>query len=182
MDTLSLEKTLHKPKPSYISKNDVEEITENLVKELGLEIGSGLEALVRDMGGRVSYRSSEADEIDGGSIVAEGLDDFDIYLSQYTSPARDRFTIAHELGHLFLHLPMVKKIDPHGTMRATRWIDNSDKEQQRAEWEANWFAAALLMPRKAFTASLKQGGIDYAAMKFNVSRQAATVRKTSLQL
>jgi Zn-dependent peptidase ImmA (M78 family) len=65
-------------------------------------------------------------------------------------------------------------------MRATRWIDDSDADQVRAEWEANWFAAELLMPRKAFKAAVDRNGLSYAADLFNVSISAAKVRAKSI--
>jgi Zn-dependent peptidase ImmA (M78 family) len=33
---------------------------------------------------------------------------------------------------------------------ATRWVDETNENLKRAEWEANWFAAAFLMPSGAF--------------------------------
>jgi hypothetical protein len=43
-------------------------------------------------------------------------------------PDRDRFTLAHELGHLVLH---------------------SRRDSAAAEWEANRFASAILMPAQS---------------------------------
>ncbi len=94
---------------------------------------------------------------------------------------RDRFTIAHELGHLFLHYPQFKASNPSIPMKATRWVDASDPEQQRAEWEANWFAAAFLMPGGAFSACWR-GVVRDAASRFAVSTQAAEIRAKDLGL
>jgi Zn-dependent peptidase ImmA (M78 family) len=120
------------------------------------------------------------DEMDGGSIVARALNDFEIIISEHTSPRRDRFTIAHELGHLFLHLRMVHEDQPVAVMRATRAVDESDDAQMRAEWEANWFAAQLLMPREEFREVIAQKDVRYAAEYFNVSVAAAKVREQSI--
>ena len=64
-------------------------------------------------------------------------------------------------------------------MRATRWVDENDKIQQRAEWEANWFAAGLLMPESEFRVTMNNGA-SYNAAKFNVSKRAAEVRISNL--
>jgi Zn-dependent peptidase ImmA (M78 family) len=169
------------PKPSYHSKASVEVFAEGLAQELNFGIGDALEPLVEELGGAIVYGHMDADEEDGGSIIVRDYDDFSVVLSDFTSPLRDRFTIAHELGHLFLHFPVTIAANPGCVMRATRWVDNKDPEQQRAEWEANWFAAAFLMPAEPFLASVKEHGTSYAAAKFNVSPTAANVRLAALQ-
>lgn len=51
-----------------------------------------------------------------------------------------RFVIAHELGHWFLHRHrLLDSCDEHDTF-------NSTQQTQWFEWQANKFAAALLMP------------------------------------
>lgn len=168
------------PIPTYYSKHSISSFSENVADYCELAIGEALEPLVEHLGGKILYGHSSVQDVDGGSIVARDFDDFDIVLSEYTSPNRDRFTIAHELGHLFLHLKKVQEQNPDCGMRATRWVDEADKIQQRAEWEANWFAAAFLMPEEQFLEAVEAQGIDFAAAKFNVSVSAATVRKSSL--
>lgn len=168
------------PIPTHYSKSSISKFSESLAREFEFEIGDALEPLVEELGGTILYGHSSIEEVDGGSIFARDFDDFEIILSEYTSPARDRFTIAHELGHLFLHLQRVKDKDSSAGMRATRWVDNKDQNQQRAEWEANWFAAAFLMPEKEFMSTIEQHDVVFAAAKFNVSQSAANVRLSSL--
>ena len=100
------------------------------------------------------------------------------------SAPRYRFTVAHELGHLFLHFPIVSETAPDSGMIATRWVDETgDSEQlKRAEWEANWFAAAFLMPSNAFQSMLRSfsGNIVHVAARFGVSVQAAEIRAKTL--
>jgi len=58
-----------------------------------------LEKLLSALGGRsemASYGSAE-------SLRVEDDGSFTIFVPPYTSSRRDRFTIAHELGHYFLH-------------------------------------------------------------------------------
>lgn len=167
------------PIPTYARKEIVEKFAEDIAVNLELELGQPLEPLVNNLGGVISYGGMDEKEVDGGSIVAREINDFDIFLSRLTAPIRDRFTIAHELGHLFLHLRKVKEVYPDDGMRATRWVDPDDEVQRRAEWEANWFAAAFLMPGAEFRQH-SEFGADYLAARFNVSRQAASVRLQSL--
>lgn len=164
--------------PKYV----VESFAEEVAKHFGFGPGSSLEELVAETGGNLVFGSSGAGDYESGSIIARDLDNYTIYLSRNTSRQRDRFTIAHELGHLTLHLPQIKKLDPDAIMRATRWVDENDNDQKRAEWEANWFAAALLMPKDAFQAAFRKGGLEGTQFEFDVSALAAQTRARSLGL
>lgn len=170
------------PTARGLRKNDVQNFAEKMASSVEFTPGGSLEELVAKTGGQLSFGSSGASDHESGSIVAKSLDDYTIYLSQNTSRLRDRFTIAHELGHLTLHLPKIKEIDPDAVMRATRWVDETDEGKKRAEWEANWFAAAFLMPREAFIAAYKEGGIARVQSEFDVSFSAAETRAKSLGL
>lgn len=94
---------------------------------------------------------------------------------------RQQFSIAHELGHLLLH-----KIKNESSQKAYyRKIGNNS----RLEWEANEFAAALLMPREEFINVCMNnadafGNVDLnvVAKNFGVSKQAAKVRGSVLKL
>ncbi|WP_161949177.1 ImmA/IrrE family metallo-endopeptidase [Desulfomicrobium norvegicum] len=99
---------------------------------------------------------------------------FVIFLPLSSSKARDNFTVAHELGHFFLHTE--DKGDE--ILRFTRRGSN------RREWEANWFAAELLMPEREFKKAVLELGCDEIelASKFDVSVAAASVRLSSLGL
>jgi Zn-dependent peptidase ImmA (M78 family) len=107
------------------------------------------------------------------------------------SKVRQRFTIAHELGHFALH---------HGTERV--FVDNENYYQfimfratnltpkdLKKEQEANAFAAALLMPQSHIKKELQAyNGFDFSdssminelAKKFEVSTQAMSYRVINL--
>lgn len=148
-------------------------------KALELDIGRPLEPIVAIIGGKIVYGGLEnygvSGDAIGGEIIANSSDNFTITLSKLTAPIRDRFTIAHELGHLFLHLPAIKANSADSIMRATRYVDNTDENQQRTEWEANWFAASLLMPMGAMKMYIDSDP-EYIAARFNVSKRAAEIR------
>ena len=135
------------------------------------EVRDRLNALV------VSWRGSivvATPEQSWESLRVEDDKSFTIFLSPETSPLRDNFTIGHELGHLLLHTDF----DAPGVAHFNRF--GSD----RAETEANWFAASLLMPRDEFTASARENGPDpyLLAGRFGVSVAAANVRLRALRL
>jgi predicted transcriptional regulator len=171
-----------RPEPIRASKASIWAHAEKVALALGFQPGDSIEPVVAHLGGRVRYKNPPRGVTIPESIVVRSSKDFTIYLPTMTSPERDRFTIAHELGHLFLHYPRIKRMHPDEEMIATRWVDENDPEQQRAEWEANWFAAAFLMPRTAFELAFEKYEIDDLASTFGVSVQAATVRAKSLGL
>ena len=77
---------------------------------------------------------------------------------------RQRYTIAHELGHLVLH----------GKRRVVR----------NPEQEANYFAAALLVPehraREMFAKGVTLGGLQQMKVNWGVSMQALIMRGANL--
>lgn len=174
-----------KPIPTNAAKANVHGFAEQLAAKLGFSPGASIKPLVSRLGGRIEYKNPVGfASMLPESIVVRSTRDFTIFVPSMTSQERDRFTIAHELGHLFLHYPLVLKKFPGATMIATRWVDESDQIQQRAEWEANWFAAGFLMPSKAFSDAFSGVGksIPAVASRFGVSPAAAEVRAKNLGL
>src|SRR6266498_2992977 len=68
-----------------------------------------------------------------------------IGLNSRDTDRRQRFTIAHELGHLQLHKGRPLIVDH--SVRVNKRDDISSAATDREEIEANAFAAALLMPQ-----------------------------------
>jgi len=105
------------------------------------------------------------------------------------APARQNFTIAHELGHLMLHDDVRSHVDHE--FRSVR-LRNSVSSQgtDEAEQEANLFAATLLMPQQFIErdlASQKYADImdddefiRQMARDYGVSTQALTIRLKAL--
>lgn len=95
-----------------------------------------------------------------------------------TEPARQRFSIAHELGHWELH-PDVKQ----GYLCTAK--DLRDYGRSPEEAEANWFAATLLMPKFLIPDAIlkKDPGfalISQLAKEFQTSLTAAARRFVEL--
>jgi Zn-dependent peptidase ImmA (M78 family) len=94
---------------------------------------------------------------------------------------RQRFTVAHELGHAILNSHDDLHVDRSFKLRDTL----SSKGVDSLEIEANAFAAELLMPQQMLVDSLrKRGGLDLddlravqgLAKEFDVSTQALIIR------
>lgn len=122
---------------------------------------------------------------------------FEIGVPFVTSENRDRFTIAHELGHLYLHLDYAdpekweKRVknaesqsDDEGCLIADSFMTRAG--QNYNEYEANDFAAAMLMPEKEFREVTDDKKIKLhgetrcntraVARAFGVSLEAAVIR------
>jgi len=81
-----------------------------------------------------------------GNEIA-GFIDFEkkkIFVNKDDSPNRQRFTIAHELGHYILHEEYVKDESKYKVL-LRRPLNNRDYTKE--EQEANCFAANLLVPK-----------------------------------
>jgi hypothetical protein len=92
------------------------------------------------------------------------------------SHGRRRFTIAHELGHWYLHAS-------EGDAR--RFCREQDfDETTRIEGEANAFAAALLAPAPLLRAEAESSGLNLPllAREFDISLPALRLRLSKLGL
>ncbi len=95
---------------------------------------------------------------------------------------RQVFTVAHELGHYYLHKDKPEEIFYRSDM------DNLNAEQKNQEQEANWFAASLLMPKETFlkfwnvlkNINASTFSINELARRFEVSSGACYFRLKNL--
>lgn len=166
---------------SRLSKPQVYTFAESIAKQLSFSVGDDIQELVRRMGGRVDVEDTLlTDPEHTGSLYVEEPARFRIVVPSHTSLERDRFTVAHELGHYMLHYLWAKKKNPAVPDRVVAYRRGSD----RIEWEANWFAAAFLMPKEDFEAAFARydGDTRRVADHFGVSTSAAEVRAKGLGL
>lgn len=103
---------------------------------------------------------------------------------------RKRFTMAHELGHLLLHIGFDHHVDQktseHTPMQWRYRNATSSEGTDEEEREANRFAAELLMPTSFLVSAInKIGDIDFLddnkviedlAKQFQVSHAAMSIR------
>ena len=163
------------PSPCNLRKSAVEDVALSIAKQLDFSPGGELESIVKKLGGRIEFLAWE-DWLTHShdTITIDGPGNFTIRLMWSDGPLRHRFTIAHELGHYFLHSRQGKD----------QIVAGRDGTDRRVEWEANWFAAAFLMPEAEFRAAALAYGRDplRLAGQFLVSVEAATVRLQTLGL
>jgi Zn-dependent peptidase ImmA (M78 family) len=146
--------------------------------------------IARGEGAQIARHRFEGSE--SGFILRDGKLTV-IGVNTLTSRRRQRFTIAHELGHLLLHEGEPLIVDH--SVRINFRDDVSGAATDDREIEANAFAAMLLMPRplilshlKAYLASVTQRGesisredlIAQLAREFDVSAEAMGYRLINL--
>jgi hypothetical protein len=130
---------------------------------------------------RLNGSIKELADIDYEAKIERIGEGFEICLS-IVHPNRRRFSIAHELGHLFIHMGYLLDEEKWASVGAY-----TDSVYYRygfnvEETEANEFAAAFLMPKEDFISKAEQHRngdkywIDPIAEYFQVSNEAAINR------
>jgi Zn-dependent peptidase ImmA (M78 family) len=145
-----------------------------------------VEKIAKALGAQVRFAPFD-NELSGMVYVKDGLPIIGVNALHH--PNRQRFTIAHELGHLELHRDMITTaIHVDKDFPALMRDSNSATGMEKIEIEANQFAAALLMPRTMIQQALAgsqfdiddDGPMEALAKKFRVSKQALEYRIRNL--
>ncbi|HKR82400.1 MAG TPA: ImmA/IrrE family metallo-endopeptidase [Candidatus Saccharimonadales bacterium] len=135
---------------------------------------------------RVYFTSLDDDEVSGAILYKDGK--FNILVNNTKPLQRQHFTVAHEIGHYFLHQDILKGehaiVDGEDALDGAKILyRNDDNKTKQLEIEANNFAASLIMPadlvRRAWEAT---HSIQECARIFSVSVVAMSVRLTNLGL
>lgn len=149
------------------------------------ELPVDLDALAEKAGIRIKYGDFD-DEMSGFAYQKSGVKYIGVNITE--SPVRQRFTIAHEFGHMFLHQQDPLSYDPSVELIHFR-DERSTAGTSTKEVEANAFAAELLMPEEVVRKEIQEmrgidlhdsAAVERLASKFNVSQAAITVRLTNL--
>lgn len=124
-----------------------------------------------------------SDDVSGFFVMTDT--DSNITYNKRNGKVRQRFTIAHEIGHYILHSkeqPIFIDKTPSVMFRN----NSSSTGEDFKEREANAFAASLLMPKKLIEQEILHSpndvdqAIEHLANKFKVSQQAMSFRLSNL--
>ena len=141
------------------------------------EIPVDLDKLARTLGLSV-VRKPMPDDI-SGEITRFGEDSYIIAINSTHPMTRQRFTLAHELGHYVLHRYLLGNgVTDNKAYRAVPGGPHSNPNITNGEeTEANRFAASLLMPDPSVQ-RLKAAGLtpEQMAEKFQVSISTMRIR------
>lgn len=168
-----------------IARTRARQAAKDLLQELGVEKPPvPVERIAKRLKAEVRYEPFDGEL--SGMLIREG-NRVIIGVNASHPKTRQRFTIAHELGHMRLHderLPVhVDRAFPVRRRDAT-----SSQAVDVDEMEANGFAAELLMPAAMLERDLEGKDPDYEddeltrrlANRYKVSLQAMAIRLATL--
>jgi len=154
-----------------------------MLARLGIQSNpTPVEKIAKALGAQVRFSPFD-EELSGMVYIKEGVPI--IGVNSLHHPNRQRFTIAHELGHLELHREMItSNIHVDKNFPALMRDTNSATGTEQIEIQANQFATELLMPRDLIDKAMEgkqfdiddDGPIEELAKKFKVSKQALEYR------
>jgi Zn-dependent peptidase ImmA (M78 family) len=148
-----------------------------------LEPPVDVETIARSLGAEVQQLDLE-DDISGILFREDGAKI--IVVNQRHRLTRQRFTIAHEIGHLVLHRGEPVHVDQRFRINLRNPLSSAGADVE--EVEANAFAADLLMPahwlrrerRADFIDADDEQEISTLAKRYQVSQQAMLIRLTAI--
>lgn len=167
---------------------NIENIAEKLLKDSGAyRVPVPLDIVIAHLDLRMN--SVELEDDLSGILVVEKKRGI-IGFNAKHAPVRQRFTIAHEIGHYFLHAKNAASrlfVDRYVVYRRD---DESTKGNDQEEVEANAFAASLLMPEALVRQAITTKNLDLddedaiaeLAKQFSVSSSAMSYRLVNLRL
>lgn len=165
-----------------IKRQSINKLADQIRTRLEIEVPADLDSLVARLAGKVEIVPSEELNEMEAAVEKTGDRAFVIRISDETPAMRRRFSIAHELGHLFLHMGYL--VNPGLWAKTDAYRDSVRYRfgYTEEELEANEFAAALLMPSAEFrriaelNCALGRYQVQPIAERFKVSTNAAKVR------
>jgi Zn-dependent peptidase ImmA (M78 family) len=154
-----------------------------ILERFGQSVPINLDAILEAH--NLILRTQELEEkISGMLVIKDGYAIIGVNHNHHKN--RQRFTIAHELGHFILHQNLSNIfIDSSLVFFRNEEASEGTKKQ---EIEANTFAAELLMPESILIEKARNQPLDddkvikELAKNFGVSVQALTIRLTILGL
>lgn len=175
---------------SYISAKDIESIAEKVLTQAGIDVPPVRVDSIAEFncGLEFGWRNLDKYSLSGEVLAAIVIQDEKIYLNESkerelkNNLGRRNFTIAHELGHWFLHkdLAQEKLFGVEGKVIICRGLNIKTDNRER---QADIFATHLLMPErfvreqlKSFAPELSEYDLKRMANIFQVSKQAMKIR------
>ena len=159
----------------------IRQVARSLLAKLGVQAPPvPVRKLARSCGARIILVPGNEADIDG--FLYQENDEVVIGVNRDQALVRQRFTIAHELGHLLLHKHNQVHVDRGFRVRLRSGLSSEGIDPE--EMEANRFAAELLMPIEFLQIDIEEREFDLAddseikalAKRYGVSTQALAIR------
>lgn len=160
---------------------------EEYIHELTTGLYKGYELQIEEVCKKLNLKYFVADfedNISGAIIKDNDSDTYSIYVNRKHPRNRQRFTVAHEIGHYISYLKnsySKEELKSNGGFEDQAISYRQEGIQSNAETEANLIAAELLMPRKMVDKLIGEGLTpEEMAELFFVSPSAMTIRLKDL--
>ena len=145
------------PVPRNATAEQIFEYAELIAEKLNLKPGDDLKSVVKHLNGEIDYLEFKKNQSRHASIEVEKNGSFRIWLHPFLFPLEKRLSMAHELGHLFMHSrykeePLEASYIPDRLKK--KLGEKKQVEYELVEYEADVFAHGLLMPTKMFKKAL----------------------------
>lgn len=143
----------------FVSKDEIERISLNVLKECRymdgpVRLSKICTKITRDRGLVLSRDLAPTEDDSKVEILGRiGFDplQISIYTQREKNCGRERFTLAHELGHFFLNHSRYLKAEYCESNDLEIGEDDELNGLRSLEWQANYFASCLLLPRRVLT-------------------------------
>ena len=167
-------------------RSKIDSLAEKIREACELSTPVKMEDAVKKLGGQLDWIPSNGEDFE--AKIEKIKNGFKITLVEAAYEKRERFSIAHELGHLFLHMGYL--LDPEKWKYVGTYTDSVYYRYGYTieENEANEFAAAFLMPESEFldVAEKHKTSAGYLlepiSRHFDVSKDAARNRGRWLRI
>jgi Zn-dependent peptidase ImmA (M78 family) len=145
-----------------------------------------VDRIARALGIEIAHVPGQ-DELSGFLLRNTATKEAVIGVNEHHHTNRQRFTIAHELGHFLLHEGEPVHVDETESYRIEKRSSRSSAGDDPMEIEANAFAAELLMPARFLRTDLDERGSnvdlsDDAAVQAMASRYKVSVTAMTFRL
>jgi Zn-dependent peptidase ImmA (M78 family) len=162
----------------------IEQLTDTLLAQAGVSAPEVPVARIISTRGITIDPSASLGDVSG--LVLRRGGEIIIGVNKKQAPARQRFTLAHELAHALLHPGKEVRFDKD--FRVNLRSEASGLGVDVEEIEANFFAACLLMPRRFLQADPEAALVDVEdaqavarlAKRYGVSAHAMSIRLGNL--
>jgi hypothetical protein len=173
-------------RPHHYSRSEISAQAIALLKDAGLyRLPVDVEALAAKCGILVNF-ADLGDDYSGLLVIRGGGAAAHINVRHH--PNRQRFSLAHEIGHFVLHAAGAVDVENAYVDRTMQLYQRRDRDSNPMEMEANFFAATLLMPEQLIRSKIFDEGYDLEdesdvarlAVVLKVSEQALSIRLTQM--
>lgn len=183
------------------NRRDLDKLALNIVRALQPPVLEGKEAL--DVFRVIDFLEDDfeidfdfTDTLPYGINGCTSIDDNSVYINSelaesYSNPGYLNSTVAHEIGHVVIHVPYLRTIQKTITFNQRKQDANSinlyrDRQiplWENPEWQAWHFAGALLMPESAVRSLIEKGiSFEKLAEHFSVNQPFLQSRLKKLDI